>query len=436
MKRRHSLSGRLILLFLITGVLIALTMQSGFRYGIQNELRSLAEPHLLEYIEHLRREIGNPPDPVSARHLAERLSLQIHVLGPEQNWSTDGRPPALTDYRFHRHKLADGSLLEVGRREQGLVVKLTQGRQTLLLIPRNLSESRRLPFAVGLTILLVLAIIALAYHLVKRLFRPIETLREGVGRFGAGDLAHRIRLERRDELGDLAHSINTMADDIHQMLEAKRQLLLAISHELRSPLTRARVNAELLQQSDSRHRIIQDLREMEHRLTELLETERLQGRHTKLNLESVSTSGLIDRVIEESFEDQVIFREGMSTDCRIQVDSVRIRLLIRNLLENALRHTPDHAEPPRIGSECRGVSWRLTITDQGAGIPAEDLPHLTEAFYRADKSRQRRTGGYGLGLYLCRVIAEAHGGNLAIQSEPGVGTQVRVSMPVVEAGKH
>ena len=432
MKHRHSLSGRLILLFLVTGVLIALTMQSGFRYGIQNELRSLAEPHLLEYIEHLRREIGNPPDPVSARHLAKRISLQIHVLGPEQNWSTDGLPPDLTDYRFHRHELADGSLLEVGRRDQGLVVKLTQGRQTLLLVPRNLSENRRLPIAVGLTILLVLAIIALAYHLVKRLFHPIETLREGVRRFGAGELDQRIRLERRDELGDLAHSINTMAEDIQQMLEAKRQLLLAISHELRSPLTRARVNAELLQQSDSRHRIIQDLREMEHRLTELLETERLQGRHSRLNLESVSVSGLIDGVIAESFEGQLIHRQGMSADCHIQVDKVRMRLLIRNLLENALRHTPVQAEPPRIDNECSGATWRLTISDQGPGIPAEDLPHLTEAFYRADKSRQRRTGGYGLGLYLCRVIAEAHGGGLEIQSKPGAGTQVRVSLPVVE----
>ncbi len=186
MKRRHSLSARLILLFIVMAVLIALIMRSGFRYGIQDELRSLAEPHLLEYTRHLRDEIGNPPDYASALALAERLSLEIHAQGPQSTWSTSGNIPNLSAFHFHSHNTEDGYTIEVGRHEHRLAVRLSQGEQSILLIPRRLAHSRQVPLAIFLTIFLVLGLIALTYYLVKRLFRPIEAIRDGVKRFGSG----------------------------------------------------------------------------------------------------------------------------------------------------------------------------------------------------------------------------------------------------------
>jgi signal transduction histidine kinase len=430
MRLRHTLSGRMILLFIVAAILIALTMRSGFRFGIQDELRSLAEPHLLEYIVHLRNEVGNPPNHAAAVELGRRLSLQIHAKGPEQNWSTMGTPPDFADYRVHTHQLADGSLIEVGRSEQGLVVKLTQGSHTILLRPQNLTHSRRIPIVITLTILTSLTILAFTYHLVKRLISPILTLNDGIKRFGSGQLDYRIRINRQDELGELAMSINKMADDIQQMLEAKRQLLLAISHELRSPLTRARINTELLQESDRRQRIIHDLREMETQLTELLETERLEIHHAKLDLTINSPGQLIQEVTAQHFPNDVFLMQIADSEAPIMFDAVRMRLLIKNLLDNALRHTPTGAEPPLISSRVEDLHWLFSVRDQGPGIEPEHLPHLTEAFYRVDKSRQRDTGGYGLGLYLCRVIAEAHEGTLTITSELGKGTEIRVSIPI------
>ena len=122
-----------------------------------------------------------------------------------------------------------------------------------------------------------------------------------MARFGSGDLKHRIALNRKDELGELAKSVNTMADEIQEMLEAKRQLLLAISHELRSPLTRARLNAELLANTEPRERIIQDLQILEQQLSELLETEQLDSKHAKLDLQPVDPFQLIKSVTKEHF---------------------------------------------------------------------------------------------------------------------------------------
>ncbi|MEJ2592014.1 MAG: HAMP domain-containing sensor histidine kinase [Candidatus Thiodiazotropha sp.] len=429
MKRHHRLSGKLILLFLLLGLLIAVTVRTGFRYAAQEAFGDFAAPHLLEYVEHLRREIGNPPDRDAARALARRLHLQITLLSPQGSWATDGKPLDPGSVHFFRRRLSDGNDIEIGHDDGRLLVRIEGQDQTILLATGDISDNGRLPLVASLTILAVLAIIALTYHLVRRLFRPIETIRQGVARFGAGELEHRIRLHRRDELGELATSINTMADQIAQMLESKRQLLLAISHELRSPLTRARVNAELLDDSEPRRRIIEDLRQLELELSELLETERLGSRHARLDLAPVSPASLIEAVVERHFPEATLIRRQAGDEGEIDLDAVRVRLLIRNLLENALRHTPEGAEPPLLESRLEADGWTLTVSDQGPGIAPEHLPHLSEPFYRADKARQRQTGGYGLGLYLCRVIAQAHGGGLQIDSEPGRGTRVRVHFP-------
>lgn len=429
MKRHHRLSGKLILLFLLLGLLIALTVRTGFHYAAQVAFGDFAAPHLLEYVDHLKREIGNPPDRAAALALARRLDLQITLLSPHGDWASDGMPLDPSSVHFHRRDLGDGSEIEFGHDDGRFLVRIPGDGQTILLASHDFSDNGRLPLVASLTILAVLAIIALAHHLVRRLFLPIETIREGVARFGAGDLEHRITIHRRDELGELATSINTMAERIAQMLESKRQLLLAISHELRSPLTRARVNAELLDESDPQRRIIEDLRQLEAELSELLETERLGSRHARLDLAPVSPASLIEAVIERHFPQAPFSRHHAGDDAEIELDAVRVRLLIRNLLDNALRHTPEGAEPPRVESRLDKDGWTFEVTDRGPGIAPEHLPHLSEPFYRADKARQRQTGGYGLGLYLCRVIAQAHGGELQIESEPGRGTRVSARFP-------
>ena len=110
------------------------------------------------------------------------------------------------------------------------------------------------------------------------------------------------------------------------------------------------------------------------------------------------------------------------------VDPARVRLLLRNLLDNALRHGADAPQPPTLRRACEGASLVLTVRDHGPGLPAAQLQQLAQAFYRPDSARTRAAGGVGLGLYLCRLVAQAHGGSLVLRNaEPGL--EAVVSLP-------
>ena len=117
MKLRHRLSGKLILLFLLLGLLIALTVRTGFRYGLQDEFRHIATPHLMEYLGHLQQEIGNPPNRENAAALSKRLGLSITILSPDGTWSSHESLPDPTAIDFHRHQLSNGQEIEIARND-------------------------------------------------------------------------------------------------------------------------------------------------------------------------------------------------------------------------------------------------------------------------------------------------------------------------------
>ena len=300
---------------------------------------------------------------------------------------------------------------------------------------------RALATALLILVLAVLAGSAVGTVLARRVVHPIQQLAEGADRIGEGQLEHRIELARGDELGQLAETINTMGDDIHQMLEAKRALLLAMSHELRSPLTRARLNTELLPETadvqPQRLALMRDLGEMAGLITDLLESERLAGRHAALHREPTDVAELAREVVAD-----LCSRHAGASDIAlhaapdlpaVRLDRSRLRLLLRNLLDNSLRHSESGAFPPELHLRLvdEGRVLELEVRDHGRGVPPEHLPHLAQAFYRPDTARQRATGGVGLGLYLCRLVAQAHDGQLNMRNaEPGLSVTVR--LPVVE----
>ncbi|WP_296443914.1 HAMP domain-containing sensor histidine kinase, partial [Rhodoferax sp. UBA5149] len=300
------------------------------------------------------------------------------------------------------------------------------------------------PRLVGwITLAVLLAMTALAYARVRRLLRPLDDIRAGALRFGQGDFAQAIPVhhpQRPDELGELAATINTMGGDIHQMLDAKRALLLAISHELRSPLTRARLNTELLPETAdvqaSREALLRDLGLMRDLITDLLESERLASPHAALQREPTDLAALVQEVVS-SLPGAPPVQLHVAPDLpMLALDRSRMRLLLRNLLDNALRHSADAAQPPTLqlqadkAADRRGTGQgvRLTVRDHGPGVPEDQLPHLAQPFYRPDAARERTTGGVGLGLYLCKLVAQAHGGTFSVRNaQPGL--EVSVTLP-------
>lgn len=430
--RRHSLTGKLVLLFLAMAVLFVILVGGSMGKVYRDQFNHNIRPHLSQYLEYVQRDIGNPPNRETALELANKLHVDIYIVDANGSWSTNGRSldyeAMKIEHRFQKNSVSYG----LTRLDSHEIFMAQSGDSTVYFDVPNMHPERR---SRGWTPLLVMLIVLyLLYHFTHRIIRPVATLNRGVQRFGHGELDYRIKLKRRDELGDLARNFNEMADDIQGMLDAKRQLLLAISHELRTPLTRARVSLELMDDEQQRQGLGKDLAEMERLIEELLETERLSNSHRILNKQPCSLNNLIAASIQENFRDRQLTVSLPGDVITLQLDEPRIKLLLKNLIDNALRHTPASSEPPEIALRNGADAAYVTVKDFGEGIAAEHLPHLTEPFYRGDASRRRDTGGYGLGLYLCRVITEAHGGQLSIESEPGSGTSVTVTLPFATTG--
>jgi len=300
-----------------------------------------------------------------------------------------------------------------------------QGYQYLFIVDNSFRQgSERRHWALFLVLGSILFVLYLA---IRRMFRPIGEISAQVKNIGEGDLEQTIEVKGKGELALLAAGINRMATQIKAMLESKSGLLLAISHELRSPITRMRVNLELLEDSDIQQKLIDDVREMETLVAAILESEKLNSSHAPLNLSRCEMLHLIEEVVQ-AHPCRKRIKTSMSP-VALEIDQLRLKLLLKNLLDNACHYSIDEQALIEVSLRHDQKSVSIEVQDRGIGIAAEELPRLTEAFYRPDQARRRDTGGYGLGLYLCKLIAEAHGGEIIIESEPGTGTRVVVKLP-------
>lgn len=269
----------------------------------------------------------------------------------------------------------------------------------------------------------LLVVTGLAFGMIRHMVQPLHALAQGAEAFRRGEFSHRVPIIHGDEIGDLAQRFNQMAADIQAMLDGKRALLLAISHELRSPLTRARLHAELVGEGASRDALLDELAQMRDLITALLESERLGSGHSALQLGEVDLAALAREQAQPGAELHI--EPGLPT---LSLDRLRVQLCLRNLVQNALRHNDASRGDVQVRLVRDGGGVRLSVRDFGSGVPPEALAQLGQPFYRPDAARTRHEGGVGLGLCLCRLVAEAHGGRLELRNaEPGFEASVRFS---------
>ncbi len=425
----HSLGLRLVALFLVLALALALTFLGGTRSVFSGGWRDVVRPLISDYVDRLAQDLGSPPDVARAQALTQRLPLSIRIDGPVVRW--ESQPQRRHDLGRHKFDSADSTDSQDQDGAWWLLTRTTADGHRIRFGLGDAGWQHRPRFIGWVTLGVLLLLTALAYACVRHLLRPLGDIRSGAVRFGQGDFSQPIAVRRRDELGDLATQVNAMASGLHHMLDAKRQLLLAISHELRSPLTRARLNAELVSDSDesrdARAALLRDLSEMGELITELLESERLSAGHAALQREDTDLNALVADVIAAHFDARGVRVEAAAALPLLSLDPVRIKLLVRNLLDNALRHGADADRPPVVSTLLEGDCVTLVVRDFGPGVPPEQLPRLAEAFYRVDTARQRSTGGVGLGLYLCKLVAQAHGGQMAVRNAaPGLAIEVRL----------
>jgi signal transduction histidine kinase len=265
---RRSLGLRLALLFAALALVMALVFLGGMQRALSAGWQSFVRPLLYDYVDRLAAEIGSPPDRARAEALVARLPLAIRIEGPSVNY--DSAPDSAAG-RWRRDRPGADGWQSRNHDEDWLLVRSTADGHRIVfgLAPQRWQERPR--WIGWATLAVLLALTAAAYAATRRLFRPIADIGAGAARFGRGDFSTPIPVRGADELGELAGQVNTMATELEAMLEAKRGLLLAISHELRSPLTRARLNAELVAEGEARDALLRDLAEMRELVHDLLE---------------------------------------------------------------------------------------------------------------------------------------------------------------------
>ena len=279
------------------------------------------------------------------------------------------------------------------------------------------------------------------YWLARKALEPIDRMAATAAEITSNRLDRRLETpDADDELGGLARTFNAMIARLQRSFEEVRRFTADAAHELRTPLAAMRTEAEVALRSsrspDRDQRVLENLLEEMERLTRLVSQLLFLCREDAgLGTDDLQIICLEDLVSEVGEHMDVAAQEkgvNLSVDLPgpfpVQGDADRLRQLVFNLLDNAIKYTPPGGTVAVRGEASNG-QIRITVADTGIGIPADHLPHVFDRFYRVDPARSPETEGSGLGLAICHSIAEAHGGRLGIDSNFGSGTRVTLVLP-------
>jgi len=337
--------------------------------------------------------------------------------------------------------------------------------------------ARRLTLATVVALAAILAsTIAVGVHFYGAIVPPLRALTEGALAIERGDLGHRVAAPHRDELGRLASRFNQMAEELErqrglllaahthlerqvvertsELADANRRLsvldqlrvrfLADVSHELRTPLTVLRGEAEValrgMSKPESVYRealelIVKQAAEMGRLVEDLLFLARSEADEIRFELRPVGLATLVHDAVNDASliarakQIQLLFKPP-AADVMIRADARRLRQVLLIVLDNATRYSPPHSVV-QLAIRWQDAAAELTVADQGEGIPAEELPHVFNRFYRGERARAQGIGGSGLGLAIARRIVEKHEGKLALSSTLGGGTVVTLRLPRV-----
>jgi heavy metal sensor kinase len=287
------------------------------------------------------------------------------------------------------------------------------------------------------------------YVLARRSLRPVGAITLTARRIGARHLSQRIaRTGSGDELDRLAETLNDMLDRLEKHVHRMQQFTADAAHELRTPLAALRGTTEVaLSQARSAEELRAVLEDnMEHytRLSRIADDLLLLARADVGQLPLARENICLDRAVADVVDLYAPLAQERGIELKVtegpevwlHADGARIRQLLGNIVDNAVKYAGDGSHVTVALADADGRAT-LTIADDGPGIALDDLPHLFDRFYRADRSRSSRAaGGAGLGLPISRMIAELHGGTIDLQSAPHAGTRVIVSLPRPDGTSH
>ena len=425
----RSIHTRLLLVILLAGLaihLLVLLALFAHRFVTADAFRR----SLAEYVHYLAKDIGSPPDQERAAEIAKRTGMDIYYFSSETNWSTSGRPlPAPLD---RLHTTYDDGSVQIGflRGHHYLIYREGERERLLFETVRTPASGYRF-YRVGmLLVALVTLLLTVAYYWIRHIMAPLRQLSQGVQELSLGHLDHRVSVTRGDELGDLAKAFNTMAGHLQQLMRIKDQMLRDVSHELRSPLTRMKVALEMAPEGHLKESLNEEVLDMERMVAAILESARMHSGTVPLKRDRHDLVPVLREVVKSRDQQPPgVLVEPLPESAWLVMDPEKVKTALRNIIDNAVKYSRPDSEPVRVRLIERPGHLGVEVEDRGIGIPEEGLPFIFEPFYRVDQSRSRESGGFGLGLSLCKAIMDAHEGNISIESSLGEGTKVVLMFP-------
>ncbi|MGQ3381110.1 sensor histidine kinase [Priestia endophytica] len=283
----------------------------------------------------------------------------------------------------------------------------------------------------------VLFSIITVFALSKFITNPLIKMKQATQKLSQGDFSVKLGAHSRDELGQLGTSIQTLANELHRLKQERNEFLSSISHELQTPLMYLKGYADVakrpLNSEEDRNKYLTIIQEEAQRISQLVKdlfqlaqldqhTFLIQKQKVKLYLYLHNIIQHFDLALKEK---NIQLHFDCPREMELNIDPERFQQVVTNLLDNALKYSEIETEISVLVRE-QSKKVMITFKDKGIGIPSDDLPYVFDKLYRVEKSRSRKSGGYGLGLSIVKEIVEAHDGEIRITSGVGKGTVVEI----------
>ncbi|WP_162848342.1 sensor histidine kinase [Paenibacillus nanensis] len=323
------------------------------------------------------------------------------------------------------------------------VISMIRYTSSLEQVDRMVANIIQMAAFAGLAVILLF--LGLSLFLAQQIVKPIRELTRAARYMADGDWSRRASQRGKDEIGQLAETFNTMVSELNKREKLKNDFISSISHELRTPLTSIKGWSETLKESEPTEDdeevklglsiISKETDRLAGLVEDLLDFSKLSARTMELQSETLD----LNEPVKETVSQLAVREEGTKVKLiaaygagpiLVNGDSNRLKQVVINLIDNAIKFTPPGGNV-RVVTAADDEFATVTVSDTGSGIGAEDLPHVMEKFYKASNSH----GGSGLGLAICKEIVQLHGGEMAIDSERGAGTIVKVKLPLVNGAK-
>ena len=455
--RFKSIFDRMLFLQCVTVLSLLLILGLGIGFVSRMQSLSMEKNILAEKGQQAARVLEAGGDQEDLRSLTEERKLLIQVLYPEETISaySDEKWTPLAELPREKTRAADalrrsGTVPEAMERyfagaklpTYTVFVRLGEGEKTsVLLIHSDISrwnESFRQLALWTLAICVVAAFVILfsSYYTAKRIINPFVDMNHIVQCYSKGDFSQRIPVQGKDEASQLGRSFNEMADQLKNLEVTRQSFVANVSHELRSPLTSMKGFLEAMMDGtippeEHDHYIdivLSETRRMTAMVNDLLDLARIESGIITVNYEVFDINELIRRTLI-TFEARISEKQ-MELDVRfaneqsfVYADSNQISQVLRNLIDNAIKYSPE-GRTLLVSTYALRKEVYVTIRDTGVGIPAEDVPHIFDRFYKVEKAHTPSPQvGSGLGLAIVKKIIEAHGQSITVKSARGKGTQ-------------